>query len=235
MVFDLNQALMQVRELRARVVENRWFLGYSPGARFSGAVIACIGTFILGSSLYPRTTAAHVVGWGFICGFAVLFNYGALTRWFLEQPAEERQWGRLRPVLDALPALLCGGVLTFALLAADAHDLLFGVWMLLFGLMHTSSRHVLPREIWFLGLAYIAAGVWYLMLFQGKDFTNPYPMGAVFFAGECAGSVILLKHRERTMERAELRASRKADRTVGAGDEESGFVPDGAEGSEVKE
>lgn len=230
MVFDLNQALAQVRELRARVVENRWFLGYSPGARFSGAIIACIGTFILGSSLYPRSTPAHVIGWGTICGLAILFNYGALTRWFLEQPVAERQWARLRPVLDALPALVSGGILTFALLASGAHDLLFGVWMLLFGLMHTSSRHVLPREIWFLGCAYITAGAWYLLFYPAKDFTDPYPMGAVFFAGECVGSVILLKHRERTMERAELASTGAAAESCC----EEGFELTAEPGEQVK-
>lgn len=198
MAFDIHQALAQVRELRARVVENRWFLGYSPGARLAGAFAACAGTFILGSDLVPKTTAAHVIGWGLICAFSVITNYGALTRWFLEQPSEAREWARLRPVLDALPALFAGGVLTLALLASGAHDLLFGVWMLLFGLMHTSSRHALPKEIFYLGCAYLAAGTWYLMVYDHRDFTDPYPMGAVFFAGECIGAAILLRHRERS-------------------------------------
>jgi hypothetical protein len=79
-------------------------------------------------------------------------------------------------------------------------DLLFGIWMLMFGLTNLVSRHVLPRAINLVGLFYIAAGsAW--MLTPGLSFMTPWTMGIVFFAGEWAGGLILYADGKR-LERA---------------------------------
>ncbi len=198
---QFHEALLQVQELRARIFDNRQFEGYSGIARGCGALSAIAGTMVLQSSLLPQTVVAHTVGWAAICVVAIFLNYGALTRWYLAQPKDNRELAVLRPVVDAVPAFVIGGVLSLALLAARAESLLQGMWMLIFGLMHTSSRHALPATIWWLGWYYIACGAWYLLFLEQARFTDPLPMGCVFGIGELAGAVIFYLHRKQLLKK----------------------------------
>ena len=196
MFSSIQQALEQVQELRTRILDNRLFKGYSARARLGGASAALLGTLLLASGIVPQTVAAHTIAWGSVCVIAAVLNYGALVRWYREQPEQKREMAMLRPAIDALPALSVAALLTWAIYARQQHDMLFGTWMVMFGLMHTSSRHSLPQKIWWLGWYYIACGVWYFVLLDVQNFYNPWPMGIVFTVGECAGAWVLRKHRE---------------------------------------
>jgi len=191
----IQQALEQVQELRTRILVNRLFRGYSARARLGGAFAALAGTAILASGALPQTVHMHTTVWGTVCVIAAALNYGALIRWFFEQPESKREFGLLRPAIDALPPFIVAAALTWAIYAYGAHDLLFGSWMMMFGLMHTSSWHSLPQKIWWLGWYYIACGLWYFTVLDAPSFFNPWPMGIVFAVGECAGAWVLRKHR----------------------------------------
>jgi len=102
---------------------------------------------------------------------------------------------RLSPAVDLLPLLLVGGLLTAAFLLRGTHDFLFGMWMCVFGATNLVSRHILPNGIMLIGAYYIVAGA-VCLLHPDASFTNPWPMGLVFFVGEVAGGVIL--HRGKT-------------------------------------
>ena len=56
----------------------------------------------------------------------------------------------------------------------------------------SEDRLSLPPGIYLVGLAYVACGALCLLL-PSVTFTNPWPMGIVFFAGELTGGAILLK------------------------------------------
>ena len=62
--------------------------------------------------------------------------------------------------------------------------------MSLFGLANLASRHVLPSANFFVGVFYILCGTVCLLLPE-ITFTDPWPMGIVFFIGEWAGGWIL--------------------------------------------
>jgi hypothetical protein len=95
----------------------------------------------------------------------------------------------LRPHMETLPGWMVGGVLTLALWHRDGSEMLYGSWMLIFGLMQTTHRALLPREVVWVGLFYIIAGA--LCLFLPGDFVTMAPvMGTVFFAGEFFGGLI---------------------------------------------
>ena len=192
----IQQALEQVQELRTRILTTRLFRGYSARARIGGAVAALCGTLVLASERVPPTVRAHTIVWGAVCVVAATLNYGALLRWFGEQPEEKRELSMLRPAVDALPAFIGAAILTWAIYQIEQPDLLMGMWMVMFGLMHTSSWHSLPQKIWWLGWYYIACGIGYFTLLESPTFFNPWPMGIVFVVGECAGAWVLRKHRE---------------------------------------
>jgi hypothetical protein len=195
----IHDALAQVRKLQEFILEKRLFKGYSGRARIISGAAALTGTVVLASALIPKEPLAHVVGWAVVLLIGVLLNYACLLYWFLWNPEVRRNPIMLKPALDAIPALAVGAVLTLVFLLLEQYDLLFGMWMCLYGLAQVAYRQSLPQGIYLVGLGYIACGACCL-LSTSISFTNPWPMGIVFFMGELAGGVVLMSHRIPTEE-----------------------------------
>ncbi len=195
----IHDALSQVHRLQALILEKRKFKGYSGTARMISGMVTLAGSVLMSCSVYPKTVLAHLGGWLVVLGIACVLNYGALILWIVQLPNDERKLIRVRPVFDAFPALVTGGILSLALLLRGYPDLLFGTWMCLYGLAHTSCRADLPRENWFLGIYYVLCGAFF-MLWQGASFFNPWPMGIIFLVGEMAGGIIFHRHKYAELE-----------------------------------
>ncbi len=186
---NLHQALRHVREIRRRVLAAEMFPGYSGRVRALSGSIALLAAAILSRPFYPRTVEAHLLGWGAVLVAAVVANYSAVLSWFLSSPGARRDLRRLVPTVDALPPLAVGAILSAVLIREGLHDLLPGTWMCLYGLANLASRRVLPAAIWPVGLFYIACGAACLLV-PGVLFTDPWPMGIVFFLGEWVGGLV---------------------------------------------
>ncbi|MDA1087021.1 MAG: hypothetical protein O2901_08405 [Verrucomicrobia bacterium] len=187
----IHDALAQVKSLKELILERGLFRGYSGRARIVCGAVVLIGATVLSTSLVAALPMTHLAGWVTILSVALLVNYGTLFHWFLFDPHVRRDWHRLRPAADAVPALVVGAVISYAVIRDGQFNLLFGVWMMLYGLSQVAYRQSLPRPIYWIGLFYLACGAIYLAL-PGTNFVNPWPMGIVFFVGEWAGGVVLL-------------------------------------------
>ncbi|MCB0299698.1 MAG: hypothetical protein KDE52_06565 [Calditrichaeota bacterium] len=188
---QIYQAIEQVRDLQQKILESQRFKGYSGRARAICGAVALFAAAAMSYKSFPAETAAHALGWGMVALFGVLLNFGSLVHWFLFDPSVKRDFRRLKPTLDALPAIAVGGVMTYVFIMHNLHQYLFGTWMCLFGLANLASRLVLPRRIWMVGVYYIACGSVCLWFASNILFLNPWPMGIVFFIGEWAGGLVL--------------------------------------------
>lgn len=197
-------ALEQVRRLQEAVLNGGFFRGYSGKARILSGFAALAGAAVMSRDFFPATAQAHLLGWLCVLCIAGVLNYGALLNWIIREPRVRKHPVILKPALDALPALAVGGLLTFALIRAGQHDLLFGAWMSLFGVAHMAYRQTLPGENYFVGLFYLLGGA-VCLLVPTLIFTNPWPMGLIFFAGEFAGGtvLILMNDRQKDLEQLE--------------------------------
>lgn len=195
----IHDALAQVRELKLRVLNAERFTGYSGRSRAVGGTAAMLAPFVMSAAWYPRTTTAHLWGWGVVFAIAVAANYSAVVHWFLFHPEVKRDVRKLMPTVHALPSLAVGGIFTGALILKGQYDLLFGMWMCLFGLTNLSARRTQPPSLGLLGLFYIVSGA-LCLLAPGVSFTHPWPMGLVFGLGEWIGGFIF--HRGRCPEAA---------------------------------
>jgi hypothetical protein len=146
---------------------------------------------------YPATPTAHLLGWGVVLAIGLTANYIGLLLWFCCLPAARRSWRELIPAGDAIPALAVGGGLSLALILHGDYDLLFGTWMCLYGLTHMPYRNSLPYANYLVGIYYLLCGGG-LLVWPGVSFTNPWPMGIVFGAGELAGGCVLCKLNKET-------------------------------------
>lgn len=186
----IHDALAQVRQLQHVVIERLRFKGFSGPTRAVSGLLALLMAAALSSSLYPKTTEAHLVGWISVLGVSLLLNAGALLYWFWTDPIVNRDIRRLGPVLDIIPPLTVGALLTAVFILHGLHRYLFGIWMCMFGLSNLASRYVLPGSICIVGIFYIGCGTLWLLA-PGVSFLNPWPMGVVFCAGEWVGGMIL--------------------------------------------
>ncbi len=189
----IHDALAQVRELQKNILDKQRFKGYSGRARAIAGTVALVAAAFLSVSSYPKTVEAHLFMWTVVFAIGFVLNYGALIRWFLFDPSVKRDFRKLRPTLEALPGLLpglfVGGALSIAFVKTDQVQLLFGMWMALFGVTALAGRHALPRIYWVVGVFYLTCGV-YFLLTPNVTFFNPWPMGIVFFTGEWLGGFI---------------------------------------------
>ncbi|MDP6777050.1 MAG: hypothetical protein QGI83_09830 [Candidatus Latescibacteria bacterium] len=183
---QIQEALSQVRDLQRIVLQKQLFKGYSGRVRILVGTLALLAAAIMASEYFPRTTTSHIYGWGTVFTIGLLWNYGALFYWAV---TKQRSKIQLSPVLDAFPSLFVGGVLTLTAIQIGQTDLLFGIWMCLFGLTCLATRHTFPRSYWTVGIFYITCGTGYL-LSANPSFLNPWPMGLVFFVGEWWGGLI---------------------------------------------
>jgi len=193
---NINEALGAVRQMRQVLLQKQPFRGYSGPARVLSGACALITAWCMASDFYPQTTRAHILGWGGVFLAASVMNTAAVLYWLLHDKVVRVDFRRLKPVLDTLPPLMVGAVLTFVFIFNGYHNLLFGVWMCMFGLSNLASRYVLPPWIAAVGIFYVMGGT-LCLLSPSVSFLNPWPMGFIFFAGECAGGLILYADRRR--------------------------------------
>ena len=185
----VHEALAQVRQLQSVVQDRLRFRGFSARARIAGGFVALLGATLLGRYAPPDAPQTHLLGWAVVLGLAGGVNYGALLLWMRrdlrwQRPAE---WV---PAVESLPPLMVGGALSLAFFRAGAYDMLPGMWMLCYGLVHMVYRRNLPPGVYIVGFFYLAAGA-VCLLAPGLSFTDPRPMGAVFGVGEVAGGLAL--------------------------------------------
>lgn len=193
----IHDALAQIRTLQAFIIERNLFKGYSGTARIVSGTVALIGSVIMAGDWLPKDPWYHLAGWVVILAIGLAANYGALIYWFLFNREVARNPLMLSPALDAIPALAVGAALSLALVLHGQLDLLFGVWMALYGIAQVAYRNSLPRGIYETGLFYIICGT-ACLLTPSLSFTDPLLMGLVFFAGETAGGIILIRDHRST-------------------------------------
>jgi hypothetical protein len=97
-----------------------------------------------------------------------------------------------------LPEIVVGAVFTAIIIKNQQYDMLMGVWLCLYGLVHVSYRQALPKGSYIVGLFYIICGAFFL--FQHVQFTNPLPAGIIIFAGETMCGISLYKNRRQNHE-----------------------------------
>ncbi len=189
----VHDALGQVRRLRELILDKRRFRGYSGPARMISGSVALAGAFVISCLAKPDSGPRfHLAGWAAVLMAALGMNYGALLLWFWRDPEARRDPKNLRPAFEALPPLAVGAFLSLAAVLHGHFDLLFGIWMCVYGLVHIPYRHTLPVANYFVGIFYVLAGA-VCLFWPGLTFANPWPMGIVFFTGEWWGGYILYR------------------------------------------
>jgi lysylphosphatidylglycerol synthetase-like protein (DUF2156 family) len=184
----------RVRVLQQLILDKQMFRGFSGVARILAGVGVILAALMLEKGGVPRNVNAHLVVWAGVLGIALVLNFSGLVRALRRDAAFRRDPARMKPVLDIVPPLAVGAVLSLALILRGSYDLLFGVWMSLFGLAHLACRRALPSANCAVGGFYVLCGV-LCLLGPNVSFLKAWPMALAFGPGEIAGGLVFLSLR----------------------------------------
>lgn len=178
-------------EIRRMLARSGTFDGYR------AAPVAVSGVLATAGGLLQRALAPDAGGfvalWAATAAACFAVNVAGIVRTYGASP---RRWERslaFAALLDLLPAMIGGALLTVALSWRGQAGLLPGVWMILYGGGVISSRRHVPRACTFVGLGYVAAGAATLLLLEGDAALENDVMAGVFGTGQLLLAWILAR------------------------------------------
>jgi hypothetical protein len=185
---ELHQAMSEIHSIRVQVARGTEFRGYGPASiAFSGVLALLVAT---GQSLWMADQrndfTRYLAVW--VCTAAVAV---ALTTLETFVRARRVHSGFAREMVGSaaeqfLPAVVVGILLTVVLMrtATQATWMLPGLWELMFSLGVFASCRFLPRQVFAVGVWYLAAGLYFLAVGGPDRPLSPWAMGVPFGIGQ---------------------------------------------------
>ena len=190
---DLNQALVDIRNIRRQVAENTEFHGYGPMTLSATAVIALLAGvaqtwWVPDAAARPLEYVALWLTVGVLC--AALIATQMLTRAGRLHIGMAEEMVRVA-VLQFLPAAIAGLLLPFVLLRVSRNVIwmLPGLWQILFSLGVFASCRCLPRTMYLVGVWFLMTGLGLVALGDSRAL-SPVTMSGAFAAGMIAVAAI---------------------------------------------
>jgi hypothetical protein len=192
---ELQQALSEIHAIRHQVARGTQFRGYGPASiAFSGilAFVVAWGQTEWGGRAQHDLTLSLVI-WisaaAVSVGLAGIETFARARRVHFDLAQEMLQ----SAVEQFLPALVVGVLLTGVLIRVAPSDswLLPGLWELIFSLGIFASCRFLPKQMFAVGVWYLAAGLGSVIAAGGPKSFLPWTMGIPFGVGQLLVAAVL--------------------------------------------
>jgi hypothetical protein len=193
---ELQQALSEIQSIRNQVAHGTEFRGYGPASIAVSGVLA-----LLVAAVQAQWTAIHgktdlSIWLGIWAGTAAVsvFLTGAET--FTRARRVHRGLAKemvQSAVAQFLPAVAVGFLLTVVMVRVAAQEswMLPGLWELVFSLGVFASCRFLPRQMFAVGVWYLAAGLFCLAAGSAARALSPWMMGVPFGVGQLLVAAVL--------------------------------------------
>lgn len=147
---ELQRALLDLEEVRDRLVRVQRFEGYSAPAAVASGIGALVAGYVQWRTVPLPADAsaqhAYVLIWMSCLAAALALNYGAVAAWVWKQRGPGAA-SRFRSAARSIaPAIVLGGLLTLALIDRGAYSLLPGTWFALYSIGLLASRDAIPTS-----------------------------------------------------------------------------------------
>jgi hypothetical protein len=192
---DLSQALAEISAIRAQVARDTQFRGYGPASIAMSGVLALL--VAAAQSHWSREIGTDAVRflavWAGTAAVAVTLTTGETIIRSRRVHSGFASAMIQSAIEQFLPALIVGVLLTGVLLRAAPQQLwmLPGLWELIFSLGVFASCRFLPRQMFAVGVWYLACGLTCLMAASGSKALSPWEMGIPFGVGQLLVAVVL--------------------------------------------
>jgi hypothetical protein len=193
---DLRQALSEIHTIRNQVARGTEFRGYGPASIAVSGILALLVAALqaqwMAKTSKPDPTA-WLAAWVATAAVALLLTG---TETFAR--ARRVHVGLAREMVQSavsqfLPAIVVGFLLTVVIMRVAAQEcwMLPGLWELIFSLGVFASCRFLPRQMFAVGVWYLAAGLFCLAAGSTTQALSPWSMGVPFGVGQLLVAAVL--------------------------------------------
>jgi hypothetical protein len=198
MMTDLEQAMLDIAEVRDRLAMTQRFRGISGVAAIASGCFAIAAGVLQGllvavpGSGYEMRVYASI--W-LVCGTAAMIvNYASIAHWFVSDASVRDRWQTRTVGLAILPAIAFGAALTLAMVLRGQFSYLPAIWYGCYGVGLFASRAMLPRDVMPISAFFLLAGI--ALLFAPASLALAWwvlPVG--FGIGQIAIGVLVARDR----------------------------------------
>jgi hypothetical protein len=193
---ELQQALSEIHSIRTQVAHGTEFRGYGPASIAASGILALL-VAAAQTQWMARSSKADLTLWlGVWAGTAVVSVFLTGLETFVR--ARRVHVGFAREMVQSavaqfLPAVMVGFLLTVVMMRVAPEEcwMLPGLWELIFSLGVFASCRFLPRQMFAVGVWYLAAGLFCLVAGSATHALSPWTMGIPFGVGQLLVAAVL--------------------------------------------
>jgi hypothetical protein len=193
---ELREALSEIHSIRSQVARGTEFRGYGPASIAVSGFLALLVAAAQAQWMTKSAPADLMIWLGVWVGAAAV----SVLLTGIETFARARRVhvGLAREMVQSavaqfLPAVMVGFLLTVVMVRTAAQEcwMLPGLWELIFSLGVFASCRFLPRQMFAVGVWYLAAGLFCLAAGSATRTLSPWTMGIPFGVGQLLVAVVL--------------------------------------------
>src|SRR6266853_1282994 len=193
---DLQQALSEIHSIRTQVARGTEFHGYGPASIAASGIlalaVAAAQTQWMAKSAKPDLAiwlgvwAGTAVASVFLTGLETFVRARRVHLGFAKEMVQSA-------VAQFLPAVMVGFLLAVVMMRVAPQEcwMLPGLWELIFSLGVFASCRFLPRQMFAVGVWYLAAGLFCLVAGSATRSLSPWTMGIPFGVGQLLVAAVL--------------------------------------------
>ena len=193
---ELQQALSEIHSIRTQVAHGTEFRGYGPASIAASGILALLVAAVQTPWMAKSGKADPTVWLGIWAGTAVVSVFLTGLETFVR--ARRVHVGFAREMVQSavaqfLPAVMVGFLLAVVMMRVAPQEcwMLPGLWELIFGLGVFASCRFLPRQMFAVGVWYLAAGLFCLVAGSATRSLSPWTMGIPFGVGQLLVAAVL--------------------------------------------
>jgi hypothetical protein len=193
---ELQEALSEIHSIRNQVAHGTEFRGYGPASIAVSGILALLVAAVQTQWMAKSANTDPAIWLGVWAGTAVV----SVLLTGLETFARARRVhvGFAREMVQSavtqfLPAVMVGFLLTVVMMRVAAQEcwMLPGLWELIFSLGVFASCRFLPRQMFAVGVWYLAAGLFCFAAGSATRTLSPWTMGIPFGVGQLLVAAVL--------------------------------------------
>ena len=193
---DLQQALSEIHSIRNQLARGTEFRGYGPATIAMSGILALLVAAVQAQWMTKHAKTDLWIWLGVWTATAAVSLFLTGTETFAR--ARRVHVGLAKEMVQAaveqfLPAMMVGFLLTVVMTRVAAQEcwMLPGLWELIFSLGVFASCRFLPRQMFAVGVWYLAAGLFCLVAGSATRSLSPWTMGIPFGVGQLLVAAVL--------------------------------------------
>lgn len=193
---ELQQALSEIHSIRNQVAHGTEFRGYGPASIAVSGLLALLVAAVQTQWMATHGRADLSIWLGIWAGTAAVSVFLTSIETFAR--ARRMHMGFAKEMVQSavaqfLPAVVVGFLLTVVMVRVAAQEcwMLPGLWELVFSLGVFASCRFLPRQMFAVGVWYLAAGLFCLAAGSAARALSPWMMGIPFGVGQLLVAAVL--------------------------------------------